>query len=95
MSGPYHCHTTELQEQSKNLWPENREKDEIEKLERELADLQRMARPEIPSAELDRVRGEVAQLRRDFYEHMGAWQRNASGAPSPASLHDGLRPHPV
>jgi acetyl-CoA carboxylase carboxyl transferase subunit alpha len=50
-------------------------KAEIEKLERELADLQRMARPDIPSAELDRVRGEVAQLRRDFYEHMGAWQR--------------------
>jgi acetyl-CoA carboxylase alpha subunit len=50
-------------------------KDEIEKLERELADLQRMARPEIPSDQLDRVRGEVAQLRRDFYEHIGAWQR--------------------
>ena len=50
-------------------------KEEIERLERELADLQRMARPEIPSADLDRVRGEVAQLRRDFYEHMGAWQR--------------------
>ena len=48
---------------------------EIEKLERELADLQRMARPDTPSADLDRVRGEVAQLRRDFYEHMGAWQR--------------------
>ena len=40
-----------------------------------MADLQRMARPDIPSTELDRVRGEVAQLRRDFYEHMGAWQR--------------------
>src|SRR5579863_7715647 len=50
-------------------------KGEIEKLERELADLQRMARPDIPSADLDRVRGEVAPLRRDFYEHMGAWQR--------------------
>jgi acetyl-CoA carboxylase carboxyl transferase subunit alpha len=50
-------------------------KDEIEKLERELADLQRMARPEIPSDQLDRVRGEIAQLRRDFYEHIGAWQR--------------------
>jgi acetyl-CoA carboxylase carboxyl transferase subunit alpha len=50
-------------------------KSEIERLERELADLQRMAGPEIPSADLDRVRGEVAQLRRDFYEHMGAWQR--------------------
>jgi acetyl-CoA carboxylase carboxyl transferase subunit alpha len=48
---------------------------EIERLERELADLQRMARPEIPSAELDRVRSEVAQLRHDFYEHIGAWQR--------------------
>ncbi len=50
-------------------------KAEIERLERELADLQRMARPEIPSADLDRLRGEVAQLRHDFYEHMGAWQR--------------------
>jgi acetyl-CoA carboxylase carboxyl transferase subunit alpha len=48
---------------------------EIEKLERELADLQRMARPQIPSTDLDRVRGEVAQLRRDFYEHISAWQR--------------------
>jgi acetyl-CoA carboxylase carboxyl transferase subunit alpha len=48
---------------------------EIEKLERELADLQRMARPQIPSPDLDRVRGEVAQLRRDFYEHISAWHR--------------------
>jgi acetyl-CoA carboxylase carboxyl transferase subunit alpha len=50
-------------------------KNEIEKLERELADLQRMTRPDVPSAELGRLRTEVAQLRRDFYENMGAWQR--------------------
>ncbi len=50
-------------------------KDEIDKLEKELADLQRLTRPDIPSAELDRLRGEVSQLRHDFYEHMGAWQR--------------------
>jgi acetyl-CoA carboxylase carboxyl transferase subunit alpha len=50
-------------------------KEEIAKLERELADLQRMSRPEIPSVDLDRLRSEVAQLRHDFYEHMGAWQR--------------------
>ena len=50
-------------------------KGDIERLEREVADLQRMARPDVPSEELDRVRGEVAQLRRDFYEHIGAWQR--------------------
>ena len=50
-------------------------KDEIARLERELADLQQMARPDIPSEELDRLRSEVSQLRHDFYEHMGAWQR--------------------
>lgn len=50
-------------------------KEQFEKLEREVADLQRMKRPNIPSADLDRVRGEVAQLRHDFYENMGAWQR--------------------
>ena len=50
-------------------------KGEIERIERELADLQQMARPDIPSAELDRLRTEVSQLRHDFYEHMGAWQR--------------------
>ena len=55
--------------------PRESRKSEIEKLERELADLQRMTRPDIPSAELDRLRTEVAQLRRDFYENMGAWQR--------------------
>ena len=30
-------------------------KDEIEKLEREVADLQRLARPDIPSADLERA----------------------------------------
>src|SRR5260370_30975343 len=50
-------------------------KDEIEKLELELADRQRMARPQIPSAELDRLRAEVSQLRHEFYDHLGAWQR--------------------
>src|ERR1700733_482713 len=50
-------------------------KGDLDRLERELADLQQMARPEIPSTELDRLRTEVAQLRHDFYEHMGAWQR--------------------
>ncbi len=58
-----------------NLMPQDSRKDEIDKLERELADLQRMTRPDIPSTELERLRGEVAQLRHDFYEHMGAWQR--------------------
>jgi len=37
--------------------------------------LQRLARPDIASGDIDRIRGEVAQLRREFYEHLGAWQR--------------------
>ncbi len=40
-----------------------------------MADLQHMTRPDVPSADLDRLRSEVSQLRREFYEHMGAWQR--------------------
>jgi acetyl-CoA carboxylase carboxyl transferase subunit alpha len=50
-------------------------KREIEKLERELSDMQQISKPDTPSPELERLRGEVAQLRREFYEHMGAWQR--------------------
>ena len=48
---------------------------EIDKLEREIADLRQVERRKTSSDELERLRKEVAQLRRDFYEHMGAWQR--------------------
>lgn len=50
-------------------------KAEIERLQREVEDLRRLARPEIPSEDLDRLRSEVSQLRTEFYQHMGAWQR--------------------
>jgi acetyl-CoA carboxylase carboxyl transferase subunit alpha len=52
-----------------------RRKEDIEKLEREVEDLRLLARPEIPSQDLERLRTEVSQLRHDFYEHLGAWQR--------------------
>ena len=51
------------------------QKDEIEKLRREVEDLQRLARPEIPVEDVERLRGEVTQLRHEFYEHLGPWQR--------------------
>ncbi|HTC62913.1 MAG TPA: acetyl-CoA carboxylase carboxyltransferase subunit alpha [Candidatus Saccharimonadales bacterium] len=50
-------------------------KNDIEKLERELTDLERISKPDAPSADLTRLRNEVAQLRHDFYENMSAWQR--------------------
>src|ERR1700731_1893519 len=50
-------------------------KQELEKLEREVEDLQRLARPENPSPDLERLRTEVSQLRHEFYDNIGAWQR--------------------
>jgi len=40
-----------------------------------LTDMRQASNPGVRSADLDRLRGEVAELRRDFYEHMNAWQR--------------------
>ncbi|MGH9679055.1 MAG: acetyl-CoA carboxylase carboxyltransferase subunit alpha [Candidatus Acidiferrales bacterium] len=54
---------------------EKSQKDEIEKLRQEVANLQSMTRPDIRSSDLDRLRSEVTQLRHDFYEHLGPWQR--------------------
>jgi len=54
---------------------EDRRKNELEKLEHEVEDLQRLSRPNIPSRELDRLRAEVSLLRRQFNENMSAWQR--------------------
>ena len=63
---------------------------EIEKLEREVADLQRMARPEVPTAELDRLRTEVAATAPRVLRAHGRLAAHAAGAPSAAALHDGL-----
>ena len=48
---------------------------ELEKLEREVDDLKRLAGDEDADAELERLRVEVAELRREFYNHLGPWQR--------------------
>src|SRR5262245_24140703 len=48
---------------------------ELEKLEKEVDDLKRLAGDEGSDAELERLRGEVAELRREFYAHLGPWQR--------------------
>src|SRR5580658_2757362 len=48
---------------------------EIEQLEQEVEELQRLSAGATSSADLERVRGEISQLRREFYTHLGAWQR--------------------
>jgi acetyl-CoA carboxylase carboxyl transferase subunit alpha len=48
---------------------------ELEKLEKEVDDLKRLAGDKDADAELERLRVEVAELRREFYAHLGPWQR--------------------
>ena len=50
-------------------------KRDIEALEREVADLRRLATPSTPQTELERLQEEVVELKREFYAHLGAWQR--------------------
>ena len=48
---------------------------QIERLEKDVEDLQHLAGEKNADAELDRIREEVAELRREFYAHLGPWQR--------------------
>src|SRR3972149_4720495 len=48
---------------------------EIEELEREVQDLRRLSSPGTSQTELERLQQQVGELRREFYTHLGAWQR--------------------
>jgi acetyl-CoA carboxylase carboxyl transferase subunit alpha len=48
---------------------------EIERLEKDVEDLRQLAGDAEADAELERIRQQVAELRREFYTHMGPWQR--------------------
>ncbi len=51
-----------------------RRRRELEELEREVEDLQRLSRNG-SAPELEKLRQQVTELRREFYAHLGAWQR--------------------
>src|SRR6202047_2796371 len=48
---------------------------ELEQLEREVDDLQRLSRNGSSPPELAKIREQVSELRREFLTHIGAWQR--------------------
>jgi acetyl-CoA carboxylase carboxyl transferase subunit alpha len=54
--------------------PANRQT-EIERLGKDVEELRRLAGDEGAEAELGRIRQQVAELRREFYTHLGPWQR--------------------
>jgi acetyl-CoA carboxylase carboxyl transferase subunit alpha len=48
---------------------------EIERLGKDVEELRRLAGDEEANAELGRIRQQVAELRHEFYKHLGPWQR--------------------
>jgi acetyl-CoA carboxylase carboxyl transferase subunit alpha len=48
---------------------------ELEQLEREVEDLHRLSSGVSSATELEKIRAQVSELRREFYTHLGAWQR--------------------
>src|SRR5579863_7776434 len=48
---------------------------EIDRLQKDVEDLRRLAPTEDGDAELIRLKEQVAELRQEFYAHMGPWQR--------------------
>src|SRR5579862_6235147 len=52
-----------------------RRKEQIEQLDRAVEELRDIAPGDTSDADLERIRREVLELRREFYTNMGAWQR--------------------
>jgi acetyl-CoA carboxylase carboxyl transferase subunit alpha len=47
----------------------------IERLEKDVEELRQLANSPMAEAELERIRQQVAELRHEFYSHLGPWQR--------------------
>src|SRR5258708_39143550 len=54
--------------------PKERQR-EIARLEQDVEELRRLAEGEVNETELERLRREVAELKQEFYTHLGVWQR--------------------
>jgi acetyl-CoA carboxylase carboxyl transferase subunit alpha len=48
---------------------------EIDRLEKDVEELRRLASTDESEEEVDRLKREVLELRREFYTHLGPWQR--------------------
>src|SRR5258706_4591020 len=51
----------------------------IDRLEKDVEELRHFAGRPYADAELERIRQQVAELRREFYAHIGPWQRGQIG----------------
>jgi acetyl-CoA carboxylase carboxyl transferase subunit alpha len=64
------------EEKARSKTNEKQRQLEIDALERDVTELSRLTDPtDETAAEVERIRREVAELKREFYTHLGAWQR--------------------
>ncbi|GAC1627708.1 MAG: acetyl-CoA carboxylase carboxyltransferase subunit alpha [Candidatus Acidiferrum sp.] len=59
----------------KSIQTSSERQQEIDRLEKDVEDLRHLAGEKNADAELERIREQVAELRREFYTHLGPWQR--------------------
>jgi acetyl-CoA carboxylase carboxyl transferase subunit alpha len=64
-----------LKERAKTAAGSGERQREIDRLEKDVEDLRHLAGDAAADAELERIRRQVAELRREFYQHLGPWQR--------------------
>ena len=50
-------------------------KEQIERIEREVEEMVRLGGDSASGSDLQRLRAQVLELRKEFYDHLGAWQR--------------------
>jgi acetyl-CoA carboxylase carboxyl transferase subunit alpha len=62
-------------EKHKTGRPEIERQKQIERLEKDVEELRHLAGDADADMELERLRQQVAELRREFYTHLGPWQR--------------------
>jgi acetyl-CoA carboxylase carboxyl transferase subunit alpha len=62
-------------DKAKGVATQAERRDEIERLEKDVEELRQLAGDETADAELERIRLQVAELRKEFYSHLGPWQR--------------------
>jgi acetyl-CoA carboxylase carboxyl transferase subunit alpha len=53
----------------------NSRRQELDRLERDLEELKRISAPGSADTDIERLREQVNELKREFYAHLGAWQR--------------------
>ena len=68
-------HVMKTKDKSKRTPTQTDRQSEIDRLEKDVEELRQLAGDEEADAELERIRQQVAELRKEFYSHLGPWQR--------------------